>query len=310
MSKTATDRATSVLLGLACGDALGRPVEGWSAERITAEYGTLTRMHGDGVHGRPAGTVTDDTALARCIAQSLVDREAFDPDAIAARFVDWLQGDPIGIGGMTRRVLRRIEQGEPWEEASQHVWEASPEGRNAGNGSVMRCAPLAIAYDDRAVLQRVSRTSSRITHTDPRCTHGCAVLNLTIMGLLDGTEQPLAAALEALPSDAPTKLTDALTPVPDTIDAASLEPTGYVVHTLQTALYHGLTAESLEQAIVTAIAMGGDTDTIAAITGAIAGARFGSAGLPDRWLEALAVTDDLALLARELSATAFDGDSE
>src|SRR6056297_243214 len=102
----ASDAATGVVLGLACGDALGRPVEFRSGESIASQHGTVTEMLGHGTHGQPAGTVTDDTDLALCIARSLVERGAFDGNDIAARFHDWYQSGPFDIGLMTADAIR------------------------------------------------------------------------------------------------------------------------------------------------------------------------------------------------------------
>lgn len=166
----------------------------------------------------------------------------------------------------------------------------------------MRCAPLALAFADKwETLQQVSRDSSRITHADPRCTHGCAALNLTIAALLNGVDHPLASTLDALNPDAPDSLLAVLEPIPDDVDSEELQNSGFVLYTLQTALYHALTADSAESTIVSAVNQGGDTDTIGAVAGAVAGARFGSSALPERWLDALAVTDELHDLARDLT---------
>ena len=152
------DAAAGVMLGLACGDALGRPVEFCSASEIAAEYGTLTDMVGHGTWGKPAGTITDDTDLALCIGRSLVEHDGFTPADIASRFVEWYDSGPFDVGGMTARSIRKLKQGVSWETAGQQVWEASSEGGNAGNGSIMRCPPLAILYaDDPENLVRVSR---------------------------------------------------------------------------------------------------------------------------------------------------------
>ncbi|PSP90045.1 ADP-ribosylglycohydrolase [Halobacteriales archaeon QS_4_69_34] len=296
-----SDRAEGVLLGLACGDALGRPVEFRSPGQIAAEYGTLTEMVGDGTHGQPTGTITDDTEQALCIARSLVEQGGFDPEDIAERFVAWYNSGPFDIGLMTADALGSIDGGASWETAGREVWEERPEGSNAGNGSVMRCAPLALALtDDPDALQRVSRESSAITHADPRCTHGCAVLNLTIAALLDGDEQPLSRAFDALNADAPESLREVLEQIPDDIDPTELRNSGFVLHTLQTALYHALVADSAEDAVVSAVNEGGDTDSIGAVAGAVAGARFGASALPERWLDALSVAEELRDLAGEL----------
>jgi ADP-ribosyl-[dinitrogen reductase] hydrolase len=258
-------------------------------------------MFGQGTHRQPAGTITDDTEMALCIAESLVECGEFDPADIADRFVGWYESGPFDIGIMTRQALRRIQQGESWDEAGQRVWENSPEGRNAGNGSVMRCAPLAVAYGDTpAKLARVSRDSSRITHADPRCTAGCAILNLTIAALLRDESDPFATAIELVESDAPDELLNALTPLVQGDEPGSLPTSGYVVHTLQTALYDGLTADTAEEAIVTAVNRGGDTDTIGAVAGAVAGARFGVNALPERWLTTIDERQRITTIASQL----------
>jgi ADP-ribosyl-[dinitrogen reductase] hydrolase len=298
---TATDRAEGALLGLACGDALGRPVEFRSPRRIEREYGRLDEMVGDGAHRKPPGTITDDTELALRIARSLVETGTFDGADIAEGFVEWYRSGPFDIGGLTADALRLIDQGHAWDEAGQTCWEARPEGQNAGNGSVMRCAPHAFAFDDdESALVTASTASSRITHADPRCTYGCAVLNLTIANCLDEYERPLAAALETVRADAPDELVDALEPIVAGAEPEPLSNSGYVVHTLQTALYEAFTAEEASEAIVAAVNRGGDADTLGAVAGAVAGARFGASSLPPAWLDAIDETDELRDLAREL----------
>ena len=310
---------SAVLLGLACGDALGRPVEFQSADEIAATHGRVTELLADGTHGQPAGTVTDDTELALCLARSLLDRGGFDGRDVADRFLAWYEDDPFDVGLLTADALRAYRRGAGWRDAGREVWRDRPEGQNAGTGRVMRCAPHAIAFaDDPEALVRISRRSSAITHADPRCTWGCAVLNCTIAGLARGDPSPLEAALAfveragtaaAARDDLPVELLEALRPVPDRIDPEQLRPTGYVVDTLQIALQTALTADSAEEAIVTAVSRGGDTDTIGAVTGALAGARFGSDGLPDRWLSELQYREDLDLLGRALATMSFDAPS-
>ncbi|MFY4815457.1 ADP-ribosylglycohydrolase family protein [Haloarcula sp. AONF1] len=297
-----SDRARGVLLGLACGDALGRPVEFQSASAIQRAHGRLDEMVGHGTWNQTAGTITDDTEQALCIARSLGEHEEFDPADVAERFVAWYDTGPFDIGGMTRRSLNRLKRGDAWDEAGQRVWEQSREGQNAGNGSVMRCAALAIPYaTGRERLAEVSRESSRITHADPRCTDGCAILNLTLAGLLEDADTPLQDALNYVGSDAPDELVTALEPLVRGDSPSTLETSGYVVYSLQTALHDGFVADSAEDAIVTAVNRGGDTDTIGAIAGAVAGARFGASQLPDRWLGAIDEVNELEGLATQLT---------
>lgn len=253
---SSTNGAAGALLGLACGDALGRPVEFHSSQQITQKHGTVTEMLADGTHSQPAGTITDDTEMALCIARSLAEHHAFRPDDIAERFVAWYDSGPFDIGLMTSDVLQKIKHDGSWRDAGQQVWESRPEGSNAGNGSVIRCPPYALAFrNDWDILSRVSGLSSSITHADPRCTYGCAVLNLTLAGVLTERETPLEDALAHVEADAPAELLAALRPIPDDTSFDSLRASGYVIHTLQAALYHGLTADTTEVAIVSAVNM-------------------------------------------------------
>lgn len=302
--------AKACLLGLACGDAMGRPLEFKSADAIAREHGRVTEMLGGGTHGQPAGTVSDDTDLARCIAESLVANDGFDGADVAGRFVEWLDTEPFDVGLMTRDAIAKVRSGVAWRDAGQQVWASRPEGSNAGNGSVMRCAPHAIYFaGDDAELERVSRASSRITHADPRCQWGCVLLNRTLANLITGESRSraLAAALESTP-DCPDEIVDALEPVQAVLDgdraatvvSESLATTGYVVDTLQAGLFMGLRADSVEAAIVDAICRGGDTDTVGAVTGAVAGARPDTSGPPSRWLDALEDRASLEALAVDL----------
>jgi len=302
-----SDSAEGVLLGLACGDALGRPLEFTSGDEIDRQHGTVSEMLADGTHGKSAGTVTDDTELALRITRSLVENERFDGQDIADRFLEWFEDGPFDIGLMTADALREYSRGTDWRSAGQEVWQHRTEGSNAGNGSVMRCAPYAVTFaDEPDTLRNVSKQSSAITHYDPRCQYGCAILNETIAGYLRGEDDPLGDALAHVDSEAPGELVETLRLVPGLIDEDDLETSGYVVHTLQTALYDALTADSAEEAIVSAVNRGGDTDTIGAVAGAVAGARFGAESLPDRWLEPLDYREDLSLLSRSLATTDID----
>ena len=241
---------------------------------------SVTEMLGNGTHRQPAGTITDDTEIALCIARSLDESGGFDPADIADRFFAWYQSGPFDIGMMTTDAVGQLDTGASWDEAGHTVWEHRSEGQNAGNGSVMRCCPHALAYhDDPDTLTSVSQDSFAITHYDPRCQYRCVILNLTIANLLHDREQPLESALERVESEAPDELLTALTGLEDASEAA-LETNGYVVTTLQTSLYHGLTADSTRDTIIGTVKLGGDTDTIGAVTVTVAGARDGPKASP------------------------------
>jgi ADP-ribosyl-[dinitrogen reductase] hydrolase len=306
-----TDRAVGCLLGVACGDALGRPVEGLPSRAIRARFGRLTEMRGDGVHGLPAGSVTDDAALTLRVARSCADCGGYDATDLAARFVDWYAGDPVGVGSLTAEVLERVRAVDAADaavaarEAAAGVHAARPEGRNAGNGSLMRCAPHGLAVADPDRLAEVAADASALTHADPRCTEACVALTGVVAAFLAGAD-PAAALDRALRTaadrDAPDEVRTVLSVATDR-EMATLSTTGYVVHTLETGLHDALTAGSLEEAVVTAVNRGGDADTVGAVAGAVAGARFGAAGVPGRWLDALDadLVDEVAELGGRLA---------
>ncbi len=125
-------------------------------------------------------------------------------------------------------------------------------------------------------------------------------VNLTIAAVMQGDAEPLRTALDHIEPEAPEELLTALKPIARGDERASLPTSGYVIHTLQTALYDGLHAGDVETAIVQSVNRGGETDTIGAVTGAIVGARFGATALPDRWLAAIDAETELRTLAAQL----------
>jgi ADP-ribosyl-[dinitrogen reductase] hydrolase len=299
---------------LACGDALGRPVEFSSSGGIQREYGTLTEMVGYGTWNKPPGTVTDDTDQMLCIARSLKENGTFDAQDVSERFVGWYESGPFDIGNMTRDALQRLSGNEDsWKEIGKAVYEdlRTQPNSGAGNGSVMRCAPIAVAYsDDLDSLFHASVASSWITHADPRCTYGCALLNRVIAGLLreengHAVDSAVEFCRERIDDEPGTD--ELFKPVQDVreLDASELSNSGYVVDTVQSSLYYALTADDFEDAVVDAVNSGGDTDTVGAVTGAVAGARFGASEVSERWTEEIDETEEISKLARNLSEGSY-----
>ncbi len=276
------DRFRGVLLGLAVGDALGAPLE-FQPARPPEHY--LTEMVGGGWQKLAPGEWTDDTQQALCIVESLLTKRVFDPDDIAHRFVVWMQSKPKDIGLHTRRVLDSIQRGDPWEEASRDTQALDPD--NAPNGSLMRCAPLALFFCRHPeYVASLSPVLSRITHRHPDCEWACVFLNVAIVGLLTGLSRSEAIDL------AYTSCDEASQALKDRIGSAmqptcEVAPTGYVLDTLEVAVWAFLHTSSFEEALVTAVNRGADADTVGAVVGALAGARYGMSGIPSRWLLAL-----------------------
>ena len=130
------DRYRGALLASAVGDALGATLEFMSREAIQREYGQLRDIIGGGWLNLPAGEVTDDTQMARCIAVSIVAKQCFDPDDISSRFVEWYRSSPPDIGNTTRHALQQLAQGVPWDEAGKQTHQTKGP-RDAANGSII-----------------------------------------------------------------------------------------------------------------------------------------------------------------------------
>jgi ADP-ribosyl-[dinitrogen reductase] hydrolase len=272
-------RARGCAVGAAVGDAFGMPLEFGS--RRPAD-----RMILDMRSGRlPAGTFTDDTEMALALAESLLARTPFDPADLADRFVAWYEAGPEDIGYQTRLVLHEISRGAEWEQASKVIFRAYPD--SAGNGSVMRCWPVALAHwDDLAGLLLASRQQSQVTHRHAECVAACAFVNALIYELLRG-ETPMAAVEHVAEAvEMPEALRAAIRAAPGKAREELLN-SGWVRHTLESAIWGLLTTGSFEESVIQVANLGGDADSAASVTGALAGAAYGLDAIPAGWRDAL-----------------------
>jgi ADP-ribosyl-[dinitrogen reductase] hydrolase len=290
------DRYRGCLLGLAAGDALGAPVEFINRDEIALRYGVVREMLGGGWLDTKPGEYTDDTQMALAIARSIAELGRIDPADIGARFVQWMESMPKDIGNTTLQSLGYLAAGMPWDEAGART-AARKGDSGAGNGSVMRAAPIGLACrNDPAALIRQSIDISRITHADPRCTWSCVALCQAIAALLHGSENVLAAAAEGI-EEPEVRATLERTA---TIGRADVRSGGYVLHTLGAAFWAFVNHDSFEDVVVAAVNLGGDADSSGAVSGALAGARYGASAIPERWLAVLQSRQELTDLADRL----------
>jgi ADP-ribosylglycohydrolase len=290
------DRFRGALLGLAVGDAVGTTVE----FRPPGTFAPVTDMVGGGPFRLPAGAWTDDTSMALCLAESLLAREGFDPVDQLSRYVRWFRdgylsstGAFFDIGTATRAALGRFERtGEPFPG------DANPDA--AGNGPLMRLAPVALAYANHPE-QAVSRAaeSARTTHGAQAAIDACRYFCGLLVGALTGTQADellRRGPFEPYP-DAWTKAP--LCPEIAEIAAGSFlrrEPpeikgSGYVVRTLEAALWAAAKGASFEEGLLLAVNLGDDADTTGAIYGQLAGALFGVDAIPERWRDRIVMRD-------------------
>ena len=294
-------RARGAVLGLLIGNQLGVPTEHLgSAEAIRAAFPQGVRDLAPPPRESP---FDDDAAMTLLLAESLVEKGDFDAQDVAQRWVKWMKMDGRGIGFTTLCALRLIERGtEPFEAGRLAIGP-----RSASNGAVMRCIPVALRYHDNLdKLVRVSTQQAAITHADERCTWGAAAVNIAARELLHGNRYLLEEVLHRLEGAAPRALIEAIGRVAweeqGDLPLAIRGKAGYVVHCVEIAFWWALHGPSLEEALIFLAEAGGDTDTNAAVAGALLGARDGETGIPPRWLDQLGSARSVAGIAERLVA--------
>lgn len=292
-----SDHFRGCLLGLAAGDAVGVTVE----FQPRGTFPPVTDMTGDGpFHLRP-GEWTDDTSMALCLASSLLWVDGFDPRDQMNRYCNWADhgylsstGACFDIGNTVRRALDRYrETGEPYS--------GSADPHSAGNGSIMRLAPVPMFYwPDRDRALHFAVESSRTTHGAPECLDACRLLADILLRALAGAgkeevlfgSDPDLVASASIRSIARGLYRDK--------PKAAIRGTGYVVESLEAALWSFWTTDSFASAILAAANLGDDADTTAAICGQVAGAFHGVSAIPERWIERLVMKDEIRDLADRL----------
>src|SRR6266705_6692443 len=295
-------RARGALLGLVAGNQLGVPTEHLgTAEAIRKAFPNGVVDLAPPPKNSP---YDDDAAMALLLGESLLASKGFDANDVARRWVKWMKVDGRGIGITTKRALTMIDRGKEPFEAGQLTNQENP-GRSAGNGSVMRCIPVGLRYhNDLDRLIRVSTQQAAITHADERCTWGAAAVNLAARELLHGNIYFIDEVLHKMGDRAPRVLREAIHRVPreqeSNLPIAVPEEAGYVIHCVEIAFWFVAHDRTLEEALTYLVQAGGDTDTNAAVAGALLGARYGEVALPPRWVDQLVGAQGVAKLAEDL----------
>lgn len=287
-SSTIIFKATGAFIGAAVGDALGAPFEfkqaGLYSQTFPAKVMDGTgEMIGGGSFGWEPGEFTDDTQMALALAESLILHGAIHADDVWRRFVKWAE-TASDVGTIIRTALRNTS----WQGAAESAHRAI--GRSAGNGGLMRAFPLALAYldADTVAAMRAACEQAALTHFDPAAQWGAAIAVETIRQLIHGVT--LAKAVDNAFSRVPAEVQGVFADMMQ-VDWASgkRKPelrhlgNGTVWGCLAQALWAVRTTGSFEDALVAAVNLGDDTDTVACVTGAIAGALYGIQAIPPRW---------------------------
>lgn len=302
------DRYRGSMMGLAVGDAVGAAVEFMPP----GTFAPLTDMIGGGPFDLMPGEWTDDTSMALCLGESLVERNGLDPADQLGRYLRWYRegyrsstGQCFDIGNTVRKALERFAA-----EGCAQCGSTDP--HEAGNGSLMRLAPVPLYYarDPLAAIERAAE-SSRTTHGAAEAVDGCRYFAGLIIGALNGTAKdellgdrysPVAGCWDAHP----------LAPGIDEVARGSfrrrrppeIQGTGYVVRSLEAALWAFHTTDSFAEGCLAAANLGNDADTTAAIYGQLAGAYYGMDAIPAAWHEIIAMRGLILNLADALHAAA------
>lgn len=260
-----SQRISGALYGFAIGDAMGATTEFMSPEKLKAVYGEVNDIIGGGWLHLKAGEVTDDTQMMFCVADALVNSDLMLGgcdflDGCCTNFVKWFESKPKDIGNACREAIAlcKYKPCSAW-------FDVAKSDEKLGNGSLMRCLFPAILYaiTNDSVYRWAAQAQGWLTHNNAVC---------------DRYIREYCNALDSL----------AIDEVPSCFIKADIsDNSGRVDATFNSAVYHALSVDSFDEAIINAVNCGGDADTIAALTGGLAGFKFGLSAIPKRWIEKL-----------------------
>ena len=279
-------RARAAFLGLALGDALGATTEFMTPDEIRAACGVHRKIVGGGWLGLRPGRVTDDTEMSLCLARAAVGAGGWDLRAVAEALAGWLRGRPVDVGATCRRGIR--------DYMLKGQLETPPNEWDAGNGAVMRVAPVAlVSLGDPGLLERRALEQAHLTHNHPLSDAACVTVGRMVQEAVRGAS---AHALHALTRELAARHSEF------GFRDYQGESSGFVVDTLRTVFHHFFSTATFEECLVAVVNQGGDADTTGSIAGALAGAFYGPEALPQRWLDRLdpAVRSEAAHLAERL----------
>lgn len=289
------DRYLGALVGLACGDAVGTTVE--FSPRGT--FTPVTDMTGGGPFALKAGQWTDDTSMALCLAESLL-AKGFDAADQMTRYRNWMEwgylsstGTCFDIGMTVRAALDRYTPGgDPYC--------GSTDARSAGNGSLMRLAPVVLfAHPDRSQLVKLAADSSRTTHGAAEAIECCELFALIISAALSGKPKDQLLAIVDRVFHEPKVAAIARGEFMEKSEA-DVHGTGYSVASLEASLWCFFHTDSFEAAVLRAANLGDDADTTAAIVGQIAGAFYGVEAIPEKWRNLISMREEIEEMAASL----------
>jgi len=293
---TLKDRYRGCLVGLAVGDALGVPLEFCKRGFLPK----VTEMIGQGPFHLQPGEWTDDTAIALCLAQSLIECNGFDANDQMEKYVNWMQtgymssnGRCFDIGNATRESLGRYLK-------YVIIYAGSTEESSCGNGSIMRLAPIPMLYRSNIDSSKFADLSSCTTHRHWRCREACRYFSTLIIRALNGLQKENVLFDRYEPMIADSVLWEIFVGEYKNKTEDQIKSTGYVIDTLEAALWAFYTTNTFEEGCIKVVNLGDDSDTVGAVYGQIAGAYYGYDSIPKRWLDKIVKLDMIVEIADKL----------
>lgn len=299
------DRCVGALLGLAVGDSLGTTLE----FKAPGTFAPITDMVGGGPFRLLAGQWTDDTSMALCLAESLIECRQFDAADQMGRYLRWYRegywsstGKCFDIGNITRIALESFER-------TAKPFAGSIDPQSAGNGSLMRLAPIPIYFRDTPDMAIAhAGESSRTTHATRAALDACRYFAGLLIGAINGVrkEELLAPAYHPVRGQwQPGRLDEAIYEVACGSflkrEPPAIRGTGYVVQSLEAALWAFSRSTDFRSGALLAVNLGEDADTTGAIYGQLAGAHYGATAIPLEWRNKIALHDEVESLAKRLA---------
>lgn len=290
------DKIKGALFGFAIGDALGGTTEFLTKDEIVGKYDVLRDIKGGGCWGLEKGETTDDTAMTIAVAKGIL-QDPEDPiKAIGKEFFKWYDSRPKDIGIIISTVLGTFN-GE-WKDSAKIAHYEYLNEMSAGNGSLMRCLPAALAYSSIEKVEEVTREQSNMTHYDSLAEEACVIYNHIAFQVLHGKELKAAVIEEIQETPYAAALLN---------EKPACTPNGFVVHTMMWVLYWILNSDSFSEAVIGAANEGYDTDTVAAISGGLAGLQCGFNALPQHYVQTILLRGELEDLALQLYQLHLNG---
>ena len=297
------DRFTGCMAGLAVGDAVGTAVE----FKARGTFPQLTDMVGGGAFKLAPGQWTDDTSMALCLGASLLERGGFDPNDQMTRYLRWVQqGYLSSTGGFVDMGLT-VAAALVQYESTGDPFSGPTEDETAGNGCIMRLAPVPLFYHpDREAVWHYAAESARTTHGAAECLDACRLMGDILHRALLGQTKDKVLFGEPLRQLASPRLQAIARGSYRSKTESEIVGSGYVVNSLEAALWCFVNEDDFDSVVLRAANLGDDADTTAAVAGQLAGAFYGASGIRPSWIEKLTMRDEILSQGARLGAAIPD----